>query len=146
MSRYSTRFTPAQRQHLLNWIEMLRSGQFRQTRGQLKRVHGGVERYCCLGVACELYSVKVGGFWNRNDFFADVLFDGTEDDIIYEDLSVTNSTELPDRVLNWFGLTADEQGQLAEWNDARMSFNKIADTIETLLITGKLPATLFTTA
>lgn len=35
--------------HLRLWIDALRSGKFKQTRGQLQRGNA----FCCLGVACE---------------------------------------------------------------------------------------------
>jgi hypothetical protein len=33
------------------WVEALRSGQFNQTQGSLKR---GKDAFCCLGVLCEI--------------------------------------------------------------------------------------------
>lgn len=41
-------FSPMQ----LKWLEMLESGQYRQGRGYLADKDN---RYCCLGLACELY-------------------------------------------------------------------------------------------
>lgn len=32
------------------WIKALRSGEFKQGRGSLRRVSNGVQEYCCLGV------------------------------------------------------------------------------------------------
>ena len=36
------------------WIERLKDGKRKQTRGQLIRGKRKVQAYCCLGVACEL--------------------------------------------------------------------------------------------
>lgn len=41
------------------WIKALRSGEFRQTKHDLKTDDG----YCCLGVLCELYRIENGGEW-----------------------------------------------------------------------------------
>lgn len=39
---------------LKRWIAALESGNFRQAKGRLKRVHGGQASHCCLGVLREL--------------------------------------------------------------------------------------------
>lgn len=51
------------------WVKALRSGRYKQTTGQLKRIKGkmsqedgfvaGQTAYCCLGVACQL-AIKEG--------------------------------------------------------------------------------------
>lgn len=38
------------------WVDALRSGEYRQTRGCLQDSHG----YCCLGVACRVYEKHTG--------------------------------------------------------------------------------------
>lgn len=40
------------------WIAALRSGKYKQTRGQLKNTAGTDPKYCCLGVAAELCGLK----------------------------------------------------------------------------------------
>jgi hypothetical protein len=37
------------------WVEALRSGDYKQTEGQLKDTFG----FCCLGVLCDVYAEKV---------------------------------------------------------------------------------------
>lgn len=46
--------TPEAKKDIITWIAALRSGKYKQTTGRLQNVYG----YCCLGVACELFSPK----------------------------------------------------------------------------------------
>jgi hypothetical protein len=42
------------------WVAALRSGEYKQTKGELVKVSGdGSQSYCCLGVLCDL-AVKEG--------------------------------------------------------------------------------------
>lgn len=36
------------------WLNALRSGEYQQGTGKLKQTYGGDQRYCCLGVLCDL--------------------------------------------------------------------------------------------
>ena len=39
------------------WVDALRSGEYKQTRGALRGDDEGNEpKFCCLGVACDLYA------------------------------------------------------------------------------------------
>jgi hypothetical protein len=94
------------------WVAALRSGEFKGTREQLAReAPNGERRYCCLGVACELYKREHPKFK-------------------YDD----NGGYLPPRVQNWLGLRYSDGtydlSTLAERNDAKAGFKKIADIIE----------------
>ena len=40
----------------LKWVEALESGDYLQGKRYLCRVYQGEARWCCLGVACDLYS------------------------------------------------------------------------------------------
>jgi len=42
------------------WVAALRSGKFMQGTGRLVRKVDGAPRYCCLGVACEVFSERLG--------------------------------------------------------------------------------------
>jgi hypothetical protein len=95
------------------WITALRSGDYRQGIGALKREsHNGGESFCCIGVLCEVGGVEAeagGGYW---------FYDGSEIEL---------SIELRER----FGLTAAHQSTLIQLNDERRdSFAEIADYIE----------------
>lgn len=49
------RFTPLQKK----WLEALESGEYDQSRGRLVRHTEKGDRFCCLGVACDLAGLKV---------------------------------------------------------------------------------------
>lgn len=113
------------------WIKALRSGQYKQT--QLELRNG--DRFCCLGVACDLYRKEHSSVdWEGEDFL------GTR-------------TVLPESVREWLGFRktdgafltrlpimdiAGNEPSLVELNDAGWSFKKIAD-----FITKKKPKGLF---
>ena len=111
------------------WVEALRSGRYRQGRHALRDRH---DKYCCLGVACEI----TGTGWFEHTFSSGVL--GyvttnhgmeypTPNDLppeVYEVLASSHSCSNGyDSVMNW----------LATKNDAGVSFDKIADLIEEYL-------------
>lgn len=98
------------------WIAALRSGEYKQTRGRLLRNWRGEDRFCCLGVLCEIMEApravgaaakdKSGPGYRLDDTFHDA--------------------ELPCSVLS-----AGDQNILVKLNDShRRSFAKIADWIE----------------
>jgi hypothetical protein len=41
------------------WVAALRSGEYKQGRGQLR----SEDRFCCLGVLCDLHAKETGGGW-----------------------------------------------------------------------------------
>ena len=43
------------------WLAALRSGEYKQGRGVLRRRRRGVDRYCCLGVLADLAAPKKWG-------------------------------------------------------------------------------------
>jgi hypothetical protein len=105
------------------WIDALRSGNYQQGRGQLR----SGDRYCCLGVLCELaVAANVVGNVEGNDcgFY---YYDG-------------DGSILPISVIEWAGLfsnnpevTYDDDGKrtgLAQLNDMGRTFDQIADLIE----------------
>ena len=106
------------------WIDALRSGKYKQTRGWLHNQNG----YCCLGVACEMYQAEVGDLVVTNN--SGVTF--------YND----HNELLPTRVQKWLGLTGcdgcfvgdskrySSESSLGNENDRGCSFAEIADLIE----------------
>lgn len=123
------------------WVNALRSRRYKQGYGNLKYKAGkqGI-RYCCLGVACDVFRRTTGrGKWARCcvDYGgADVelktwLFSGA-------------GTFLPTQVMTWYGLDADPLLDLdlalgaTYYNDAyRETFAQIADRIEDLYLVQK---------
>jgi hypothetical protein len=118
------------------WIEALRSGKYKQTRGRLADRIG----FCCLGVACEV-AIENGVKLTKKtgeDERATIEYEGC-------------CSELPDEVTEWFGLcsegayeelpahatdpplpTEDHPDYSAsQWNDQEMAdFATIANLIE----------------
>lgn len=114
------------------WVDALRSGEYRQARGALRRLVPGEETdsdlygYCCLGVACEIARK-------------------TESSI---SINYGQWTALPGEVAKWYGLDAadpwigeapccdDHQGDMkkvsaSEANDnLKWSFDRIAFEVE----------------
>lgn len=102
----------------------LRSGRYKQGKGQLKDKEG---RYCCLGVACEVYRKAKGGKWTTAGF------QGT-------------NVVLPNSVRRWFGFT-NGNPTIAETDtcrttgsyandDLKWSFKKIASAVEKMYLKG----------
>lgn len=85
------------------WLEALRSGEYKQGRNYLKATDkNGVDRFCCLGVLCDLY-VKdhVTKHWEVDVLETDSEKDGSRR-IVYG--LNNNHVDLPDRVMKWAGL------------------------------------------
>lgn len=102
------------------WVAALRSGKFKQGKGSL----GDCGLYCCLGVACEL-AIENGVNINVKDEGGRKSYDGAW-------------ATVPESVEKWLGLNEDTGGYegedgyetLTEQNDGGMSFQEIADIIE----------------
>lgn len=92
------------------WLAALRSGEYKQGSGALRTAD---DRFCCLGVLCDLYAKEKEIPWEPNpDSTANYMFEG--------------KTELPsDQVKAWAGLydenpsvtIAGSEESLAELND-----------------------------
>jgi len=93
------------------WINALRGGEYKQTRGEL-RDHLG---YCCLGVLCDISGV---GKWDDTSRYAE------------NDDRVSHAFTTPGvRALT--GLTVFAEEHLTELNDMKgYSFRRIATWIE----------------
>ncbi len=116
------------------WVAALRSGEYSQTKGILRDNRG----FCCLGVACDLFSKQVpNGWWMPEDNqgfipFRSVSTKQTEGEV--------TSEVLTDAVAEWLGLGGDfnpsivngefSKESLADANDSGMPFSQIADIIE----------------
>jgi len=111
------------------WIKALRSGQFKQGQNYLRQreprptVDGNQDRFCCLGVLCQLYANdnKAEDKWEEK-FARTFSFGGKTD-------------APPSEVLDWAGLELTENhydiSTLVGMNDNRgVSFDGIADYIE----------------
>ncbi len=103
------------------WIDALRSGKYKQTKGYLHKVGVG---HCCFGVLCELS--PLGGEGGRKFGMAETFGGST--------------TEVPPSVIEWLDayLPGEYVDKLYHMNDGDLekedgslySFNDIADWIE----------------
>lgn len=105
------------------WVDALRSGKYQQGKKQLRTG----EKFCCLGVLCDLYHKETGeGKWVDNAFWVD---------------RVKADVALPFAVVEWSGCPDANPdvkaglgiGNLATANDYGATFSKIADIIEAQL-------------
>lgn len=101
------------------WIDALRSGEYEQGAGGLRTNN----RFCCLGVLCDVFRRTTHkGRWRNEEFVA-----GGEN----------RSGFLPKAVQEWAGIK-DEDPKLhsktaSRLNDDKKDFNYIADRIEKYL-------------
>ncbi len=133
------------------WVEALRSGDYERGEGALRRGYSkDSDKYCCLGVLCDIVKEEVEGGWKT---WSDVTYQFaaySADDDAYEDVEENRSTELlPRFVQEHAGLESDEPmvlvtdasgerqmtASLTALNDGiggvnKRSFDEIADAIE----------------
>lgn len=99
------------RAHALEWIEALESGRYPQGQKRLRSIDN---RFCCLGVGCEVAGIKAR------------LFDG---DYFYSGQEVLP----PPQFVDWLGarlmyspLVDRNDGTGDEWEDNPQTFTQIA--------------------
>ena len=104
------------------WLEKLRSGEYAQSRGQLKRVRqNGDCSFCALGVLCDIY--PEGAWSNRAGGIG-----------YYEVGEQTNGHGLIPEIEIFTGLDNDLFENVITWNDRdKLSFEEIADRVEETL-------------
>lgn len=109
----------------LKWVDYLLSGKYKQGKDALETITDkGESRFCCLGVACDLYR-KAGKRLKRK--VNEVVYYGPDG----------CKGSLPEPVREWLGLSTDigqygdsEAGlSLAELNDSGKKFPTIAKLI-----------------
>jgi hypothetical protein len=117
------------------WIAELLSGKYQQGTGKLRG--GNDDRYCCLGVLCEIAAAE--GIAKRSKHpFHDRYYYGDNPDTGDSDTKHNHSTVLPEAVKEWAGMKDDcgkygepgSYGYLTSHNDSGMSFKQIAEIIE----------------
>jgi hypothetical protein len=101
------------------WVEALRSGEYRQVRGNLRSDCG----YCAIGVLCDLYAKDKRKEWQYDDGLWFIIgYNMTLPD------DVTTWAELTNSDIRCIGLNDDS---VIELNDTwGFSFDKIASCIE----------------
>jgi hypothetical protein len=97
------------------WVQALRSGEYRQARGRLKKGNA----FCCLGVACDALKDHIGGNWVGQIF----QIEG----------GISSDATLPVELSRLLELEVGVIGLLINMNDRQFkNFNQIADYLETL--------------
>jgi hypothetical protein len=150
----TTELREAQAERRARWVAALRSGEYKQARGLLRTRgrHDQEDRYCCLGVACEV--ARLNGL--------DVTWEVSSEGDYIDSLGVVAPTStphaeyptyieggvLPSFVAEWYGIsdlhgaltsvTYDddrdfEASTLVDLNDNGQDFDRIADAIESNL-------------
>ena len=101
------------------WVEALRSGTYKQGKGQLCYTE---DHFCCLGVLCD---ISGRGKWTTGKYGASgysVNKKKSEKDL------------LPPQIVTWAGLNSSDpvvsNMTLSEMNDSGFTFDEIADNIE----------------
>jgi hypothetical protein len=108
------------------WLDALRSGEYEQAEGALHVIEGGKEKFCCLGVLCDL-AVQEG-------VDVTVRKEPGESSWKYD----RENGVLPRSVQRWAGLDAENpsvfhEGDIdgiAALNDQGSTFDVLADLIE----------------
>lgn len=108
------------------WVELLRSGKFKQGTGVL---HNAENNYrCCLGVAIEV--CKRHGITFKEEITSFFSNGVSGEAIKYDGLGGC----LPEKAVNFIGLSTNFgtflNGDLSELNDDGKTFEEIADLIE----------------
>lgn len=105
------------------WVAALRSGEYKQTKKFLHTRYAGEDRFCCLGVLCDL-AVKEG-----------IIPSPSKSDR-YHNSYDHERAYLPDSVMEWVKINESTGeydavgGNLSGLNDKGKSFSEIADIIE----------------
>ena len=121
------------------WVEALRSGEYKQGIHTLRRQCEGQDQFCCLGVLCDLYTKAfptAAGKWNHGIIIGHMV------PFVRLDSSGEEQAEfecLPPAVCEWAGLRscdpvltfADSHTCVSFLNDEeRLDFHAIARIIE----------------
>lgn len=122
------KFTRKQVQNRKRWVDALRSGRYRQTRGALRdRANTKNEAFCCLGVMCDVHNSKL---WH-NEKYGFTGYDSLPPYSVWSEFLIVHSD---DEELSFY------DGDYANMNDElNLTFDEIADiiVIETIERNGK---------
>ena len=101
------------------WLAALRSGEYTQTTGKLRRSPPAHEGFCCLGVLCDLARKDGGEDWEEDKYYPGQWY--------YK----SRGADLPGPIASYITLTSDDRCLLIRFNDSdRKTFSQIADYIE----------------
>lgn len=111
----------------LQWMAALLSGDYDQACGFLRRDrYNSKDGFCCLGVACDLYSQLTGkGKWLNFSYRK-----------LFSLYGQNQGTFPPIEMESDIGLTSNNSRRLANMNDRGESFKTIAQEIERMQFSG----------
>lgn len=131
------------KEYLDKWLKALRSGEYEQARDALRTDDAdGVARYCCLGVACEVWTDGKFDWQNhRNEGGEELLpgnlylaagIEGLAERNIERHGVVADSPDVVggDLFVNYNPYLRLEATSLSTLNDEGCPFSQIADAIE----------------
>src|SRR5580693_4745905 len=105
--------------NIKDWISALRSGKYKQGHGHLRYE----DKYCCLGVACELATA------------AGIVGPATaEDGGLFHYGPERHTGHLPDEVQAWLGLASPTGSYRGHWDELSNSW--VAESLARLNDTG----------
>ena len=122
------------------WVEALRSGKYKQGKEYLKRGN----KYCCLGVLCDLYLTDKKKEWRVNNegtepFYTCEKSEGALPTKVMKWAKMPDDTSVSDQVAMHHMEERDKYDEvitLVEANDTRgYNFEQIAKLIETEFLT-----------
>jgi hypothetical protein len=126
--------------------DALESGEYQQGRSQLTKIENGVEKHCCLGVACNVLEKLQPGTFTREV----TEYSPSEVRYCYGDSKA--SLYAPKPVQDWLGIDhvgsltnsiviGDLRGvSLADLNDSGVKFTDIAKVLRTHSFPGDVAA------
>lgn len=112
------------------WVEVLKSGEYKQAEAFLHTTQEN--RFCCLGVACELFMQENPDLLKRELFEDENAFSYYVDTVSGE----AHNDVLPEVVQHWLGLGSPSGmygysgNSLTNANDTGATFEQIAEIIE----------------
>lgn len=115
----------------LMWILALRSGRYVQGSQSLRRFVGNEDKFCALGVLCDLYSQETGVQWEMDPITKLFQIHGNKNYLpkeVYEFAGLKLDPRSPAAVMV---LVKDEKLSMLEINDQRVfPFEQIANIIK----------------
>lgn len=135
------------------WVEALRSGKFKQGKGKLKVNN----KFCCQGVACELFKDDVDGEWGKNPLLSHhEAYHNVKFFKMPDESHAAYDAIWPDEIADLLGISEMDANQLVAMNDGAgpphwinsymyghvytsdkpATFEEIADAIELLTLAG----------
>lgn len=106
------------------WLQALESDKYEQGKYVLCKLFGDTKKYCCLGVACELFATEKSLF----DEFGEMVY--VENDSVWSDSAAPSSVVDALGLYDGYGSNMSGEESLANLNDDYdMSFKEIAAMI-----------------